>query len=171
LVVFFFNIYEDVMIRELLEKKLDAWEDRAYAKDGFIRVTELQSICPRYVGIMRRSGKKEVGRTTPSERMMFDSGHAVHDTIRKWMQEEGALWGVWRCRLCGALSRFGNKPDDFQEACPVAGTGKHIPEYHESWVVDKGLMVRGRVDAFYRDPKHGIVVFDIKSKEPNAFRE
>ena len=149
-------------ISKALDEFLGSQQD-VKNEDGFVRASDLFDLCSRQRALQRQYNVVTVEQPSPSLRLIFDIGSAMHDMIRdKYLGPMQILYGDWRCRRCSALVT-GLMPK-FCRCGPRA-----VFTYDERLIRDPEWKIKARLDGQIINPMRGKGVLEIKSVDGKMF--
>jgi len=146
-------------LNDFLASKMDVLRD-----DGeYVRASDLFDLCSRERALRRKFNVVTVEQPSPSLRLMFDIGTAMHDLIRdKYLGPMQVLYGEWLCLRCGQY-QTGTMP----KFCSCSRYASFT--YHERTVKNPEWKVKGHLDGVMLNPVRGKGVLEIKSIDGKMF--
>ena len=153
------------MIQEYLVRHIESINDARDYLDGWIHVSNLYDPCAREIGIRRRLKIKPQQKIAVSDRLLWESGTAYHNTLRGYLAKMGMLLGHWSCRRCDWASS-----EVLPHACPRSCNrcGKQDFRYREVTMRDEKRKIIGNGDCWISESRK-LVPTEIKSMGISGF--
>jgi hypothetical protein len=156
--------YRGGEISKALDEYLGSRQEVLRDDDGYVRASDLFDLCSRQRALQRQFNVVTVEQPSPSLRLMFDIGTAMHDMLRdRYLGPMQVLYGDWRCSRCRAIVT------GLMPSFCSCGRRQGVFHYEERTLKNEEWKVKGHADGYVINPIRRKGVLELKSIDGKMF--